>query len=835
MPKLTEARARYILILLTLLAAGLFLFRIDAKSIWWDESLSLLRAQNDLNYILSNRLDLGPTLTIDQHPPLYFLLLHAVISVWGESDIALKVPSALFATLTVPLLYLLGKRMAGYRVGLIAALWGTLSPMLLWYAQEVRMYTMVTALGALGTYSCWRAVSDRKMRWLVAFAATAILGTSTLHFYWLLLGMQLLYGMMLLSGHRDTRSPLTRRTAILAAGTVILIAVLLLWHAPAPMRALVNEPLPSRPFIPLDEMLLDALRSFSLGLTVNDRETLPAQMVFLIVYVIGLIAYWRAAPAGSDAELWRRSRKANMLMLVAFPIIPLLFFYAVSFFKPLYMGSRYIILFSTSFYLGLALGIEALWHRARPVALAALVLLSAAMIYSDVRYHVHPDYATKEDHRSSAQIVMAGELPGDAVVVTAPENLTAFEHYYEGMLPVTPLPEQPLSMPRADQVASSLQQLTSEYDRLWLVHCRPQWSDPNDLVMQWMDANLLLLERTVLPSYGSYATVALYATRSPIGAAEEQERILATCLEKLALLDWSARYLDQSGHAVTIDRQQFQAAAPAATPPVPGGHALGIRLRWQVLAPLDAFKASLRLVDDGGQVWAHNDDRLIYALPSQEWPTGVAVEHDFSLTLPPGTPPGTYALTLLLYREDGLEPLACPPLAERGELIALGRITVGATPATRTPPASSLAMDEAQRPWPVDGLGPFRVAGSYLGVSAGAAVTPGTTFPLSLWLRATQKAHGDYELVVHWSQGRDVKARQVIPLAGGERQPAEPLLSLSTLGVPDSLPPGTYDLHLLLYDRREAMFLRAHMGILPWPSRALPLGRVTVEAAAGGG
>ena len=50
---------RLVLLALILAAFGLRMWRLDAKSIWWDESLSLHRAQGSLGYILSNRIALA--------------------------------------------------------------------------------------------------------------------------------------------------------------------------------------------------------------------------------------------------------------------------------------------------------------------------------------------------------------------------------------------------------------------------------------------------------------------------------------------------------------------------------------------------------------------------------------------------------------------------------------------------------------------------------------------------------------------------------------------------------------------------------------------------------
>src|SRR5437899_1954089 len=64
----------------------------------------------------------------DTHPPLYFLLLHFWIRLFGESDLALRSLSALFGVLALPVIFAAAARLAGRRVGVLAALFSALSP-----------------------------------------------------------------------------------------------------------------------------------------------------------------------------------------------------------------------------------------------------------------------------------------------------------------------------------------------------------------------------------------------------------------------------------------------------------------------------------------------------------------------------------------------------------------------------------------------------------------------------------------------------------------------------------------------------------------------------------
>jgi hypothetical protein len=97
---------------------------------------------------------------IDQHPPLYYLLLHYWIAFKGDASYSVRMLSVFFGTATIPIIYLIGKRMSGALVGLAAAIFLAFSPFNLYYAQETRMYTLLTFNVAVAMYALVRLLTD---------------------------------------------------------------------------------------------------------------------------------------------------------------------------------------------------------------------------------------------------------------------------------------------------------------------------------------------------------------------------------------------------------------------------------------------------------------------------------------------------------------------------------------------------------------------------------------------------------------------------------------------------------------------------------------------------
>ena len=121
---------------------------------WLDETFSVWLASQSVADMLQW------IVRIDQHPPLYYLLLHYWIGLNGDSPYYVRLFSVLFGAGTIPIIYLIGKRMSGVVMGLAAAIFLALSPFHVYFAQETRMYTLLTFNAAAAIYALVRLLTD---------------------------------------------------------------------------------------------------------------------------------------------------------------------------------------------------------------------------------------------------------------------------------------------------------------------------------------------------------------------------------------------------------------------------------------------------------------------------------------------------------------------------------------------------------------------------------------------------------------------------------------------------------------------------------------------------
>src|SRR5688572_23670497 len=82
----------------------------------------------------------------DCHPPGYLLFMSAWTSVFGNSELALRAPSALAGSATPLAVFFLGQKCFGRSAGVSAAMLCAVSPMLVRFSQEARSYAIVTLL-----------------------------------------------------------------------------------------------------------------------------------------------------------------------------------------------------------------------------------------------------------------------------------------------------------------------------------------------------------------------------------------------------------------------------------------------------------------------------------------------------------------------------------------------------------------------------------------------------------------------------------------------------------------------------------------------------------------
>ena len=125
---------------------------LGTRSLWLDEAYSVNRANFPLTELQSGKMD-------PRHPPMYYIALHEWVKIAGQSETAVRFPSAAASALSLIFSYFLARRIFDEEIAFIAFGLLAFSALDIWYAQEARMYSFValfSVVGALGL--AWRNV-----------------------------------------------------------------------------------------------------------------------------------------------------------------------------------------------------------------------------------------------------------------------------------------------------------------------------------------------------------------------------------------------------------------------------------------------------------------------------------------------------------------------------------------------------------------------------------------------------------------------------------------------------------------------------------------------------
>jgi mannosyltransferase len=136
---------------------------IGRRDISMDEPFTLFYSQADFHKLFG-------MLQTENNPPLFFVLQHFWIAVFGLSPLAVRFPSLLFSSLTAPVIYQTGKRYFSASVGFVSGLLFTFSEYHLNFSHEARVYALFALLSASSFYLFLRLNESKetKFAWLLS-------------------------------------------------------------------------------------------------------------------------------------------------------------------------------------------------------------------------------------------------------------------------------------------------------------------------------------------------------------------------------------------------------------------------------------------------------------------------------------------------------------------------------------------------------------------------------------------------------------------------------------------------------------------------------------------
>lgn len=343
------------------------------QSVWFDEGYSITLARRDVSELL--RLT-----SVDAHPPLYYLSLKAWASIFGWSEFALRSLSALFAALSLGAMFMLIKKTFRLSSAVIALPFLIISPFLMRYSFEIRMYSMVMLICLLATHALVKAKESDKLKHWLLYSALVTLGMYTLYMsivVWLAHGLYLITSNIRESKNAKVRTPilptLLKQKFWLAYGIVILLFAP---YVPTVISQLQNSALPSITS-PVTFKELTTILSFG---TSYQPEWQISVLLSLLLFTFFVLLIKLMAHNYSKAL---KKEKNGLNLFLSIFLVPILFFALISIppMKPYFM-ERYLAHFIIFGYALIGVTLDSAWRNGKHLSSIILTFLSFGLLFN---------------------------------------------------------------------------------------------------------------------------------------------------------------------------------------------------------------------------------------------------------------------------------------------------------------------------------------------------------------------------------------------------------------------------------------------------------------------
>jgi mannosyltransferase len=366
---------------------------------WIDEGLSVGIADRALGAI-------PHALREDGAPPLYYMLLHFWLIVAGDSEAGVRSLSLLFSLLAIPAAWWAGRAVFGTtRAAWIAAVLAAFNPFLSQYAQEARMYSLVSLLAIPATACFLRAYaldaeSPRARRpWIAGFSLSVAAALYTHNWaIFFTLACVAAWGLLFVMAPGWRRRELVRDGLLGFGGAFVL-------YLPWIPTTLYQAAHTGAPWS--DAPALDSL----LGVPGQLLGRIP-QIVLLICAGAGLLALWRR---DLDRRLTPLARAVAVLAVLG--VLTVVLAWTLSQVSPAW-ANRYLAIALPPFLLLAAGGLA----NAGRLGLVGLLLVV-------VMWAQDTPPVEKSNVRAVAHAIGPSLAPGDLVISTQPETVPVLRYY----------------------------------------------------------------------------------------------------------------------------------------------------------------------------------------------------------------------------------------------------------------------------------------------------------------------------------------------------------------------------------------------------------------------
>jgi mannosyltransferase len=393
----TSRKPFWFLASLVVVNIALKFFQVSDASIWLDEAHTANQALKSISEIISDSAK-------DQNPPLYFMVMHFWIKVFGISESGIRSFSILMSVITIPVLFYFAKENFNTKAAVIASVLFTFSEQQIYFSLEARTYAFTGLLCIISFLLFFRLIKKPSVpvSLLLGFVNSLLIYSHFISCFIIVVEIVCLF-ILLIKGDRK----------VFLYGILSLLLTVLLF---IPWIGNLFKNIPKS-----GEYWLAKPSFYNLkGLFISFSNGKISTVVFAML--ICLFVYF------TRKKYFKKNQSAKNyvggLVLLLWFLLPVFADYLISGITPIFLN-KYLLYSSIALYLLIGVSLSVLPIPGFYKSMVAALVLILFIVNTKIKAR------KPEDWRSAAEFVRSKQSSQDVAILSAACVNMPFSYYYD--------------------------------------------------------------------------------------------------------------------------------------------------------------------------------------------------------------------------------------------------------------------------------------------------------------------------------------------------------------------------------------------------------------------
>jgi mannosyltransferase len=393
----TSRKPFWFLASLVLINIALKFFQVSDASIWLDEAHTANQALKSISAIISDSAK-------DQNPPLYFIVMHFWIKLFGISEFGIRSFSVFMSVITIPVLFYFAKENFNTKAAVIASVLFTFSEQQIYFSLEARTYAFTGLLCVISFLLFFRLIKmpSVPVSLLLGFVNSSLIYSHFISCFIIVVEIVCLF-ILLIKGDRK----------VFLYGILSLLLIVLLF-IPWIGNLFKNIPKPGEYWLakPAFYNLKGLFISFSNG---KISTVLFGMLICWFIYFTGKKYFEKDQPA---------KKYFGVIVLLLWFLLPVFADYLISGITPIFLN-KYLLYSSIALYLLIGVILSELPFPGFYKSMIVAFVLILFIVNTKIKVR------KPEDWRSVSEFVRSKQSSQDVAILSAACVNMPFSYYYD--------------------------------------------------------------------------------------------------------------------------------------------------------------------------------------------------------------------------------------------------------------------------------------------------------------------------------------------------------------------------------------------------------------------